>query len=50
MEKIKDPVSVIVADITTSKLSPDNLLEGFAASAVFVPQLSIMHIVDFNEI
>ena len=33
-----------------SKLSPDNLLEGFGVSAVFVPQLSIMHIVYFNEI
>ena len=30
------------------KLSTANLLEGFGASAVFFPQLSIMHIVDFN--
>ena len=34
----------------TSKASPANLLEGFGVSTVFVPQLSIMHIVDFNEI
>ena len=29
---------------------PDNLLEGFGVSAIIVPQLSIMHIVYFNEI
>jgi len=33
-----------------SKVSPANLLERFSVSTVFVPQLSIMHIVDFNEI
>ena len=33
-----------------SNLSPANLLEGFGVSVVFVPQLSITHIVDFNEI
>ena len=32
------------------KVSPVNLLEGFGVSTVFVPQLSIMNIVDFNEI
>ena len=32
------------------KLRPANLLEGFGVSAVFVPQLQIMLIVDFNEI
>ena len=31
----------------TSKVSPANLLEGFGVSAVIVPQLSIIHIVDF---
>ena len=36
--------------IHQSKVSPANLLEGFGVSTVFVPQLSIMHIVDFNEI
>ena len=32
------------------KLSPANLLERFGVSTAFVPQLSIMHIVYFNEI
>ena len=32
------------------KLNPANLLQGFGVSAVFVPQLLIMHIVYFNEI
>ena len=32
------------------KLSPDNLLEGFGVYSVFVPQLLIMLIDDFNEI
>ena len=32
------------------KLSPANLFEGFCVSVVSVPQLSIMHIVDFKEI
>ena len=35
---------------SNSKVSPANLLEGFGVSTVFVPQLSLMHIVDFNEI
>ena len=35
---------------TQYKVSPANLLEGFGVSAVIVPQLSIMHIVYFNEI
>ena len=34
----------------TCKVSPANLLEGFGVYTVFVPQLSIMHIVDFNDI
>ena len=33
-----------------TKESLANLLEGFGVSIFFVPQLSIMHIVDFNEI
>ena len=33
-----------------SKVSQANLLEGFGVSAVIVPQVSIMHIVYFNEI
>ena len=36
--------------IFDSKVSPANLLEGFGVSTVFVAQLSVMHIVDFNEI
>ena len=37
-------------DSASCKVSPANLLEGFGVPTVFVPQLSIMHIVDFNEI
>ena len=37
-------------NIHESKLSPANLLELFSVSVVFVPQLSIMYIVDFNKI
>ena len=33
-----------------AKLSPANLIGGFGASAVFVSQLLIIHIGDFNEI
>ena len=39
-----------LGDKETSKVSTANRLEGFGVSAVIVPQLSIMHIVDFNEI
>ena len=34
----------------TYKVSPSNLLEGLGVTTVCVPQLSIMHIVNFNEI
>ena len=30
--------------------SPANLLDGFGVSTFFVPQLSIVHIVEFDEI
>ena len=32
------------------KVNPANLLERFSVSTVLVPQLSILLIVDFNEI
>ena len=38
------------APLILCKVSPANLLEGFGVSTVIVPQLSIMHIVYFNEI
>ena len=41
---------LLVRILLSSKVSPANLLEGFGVSAVIVPQLSIMHIVYFNEI
>ena len=43
-------VHIVIGRYYTCKVSPANLLEGFGVSTVFVPQLSIMHIVDFNEI
>ena len=42
--------AVLYIKVELCKVSPANLLEGFGVSAVIAPQLSIMHIVYFNEI